>query len=110
MRNAYVVVKDMIDLIPENEEERFQILKHNLSKNLLDSWAHAAPEKQYSMWPWNATEYYISFAKITNNDFQEKDWLKQFHSIYVDPEYKIEQSHYKTFIQTDENTEKTTQL
>ena len=33
MRNAYVVVKDMIDLIPENEEERFQILKHNLSKN-----------------------------------------------------------------------------
>lgn len=106
MRNAYVVVKDMIDLIPEEEEERFQILKHNLSTHILGSWAHAAPEKQYSMWPWNATEYYISFAKITNDDFQEKDWIQKFHSIYTDPEYKIELSHYKNFIQTDENTEK----
>ena len=110
MRNAYVVVKDMIGLIPENEEDRFQILKHNLSKNILGSWAHAAPEKQYSMWPWNATEYYINFANITEKDFQEKDWLKQFHSIYVDPEYKIEQSHYKLYIKTNDDTKKMQEL
>jgi uncharacterized protein YbcC (UPF0753/DUF2309 family) len=102
MRNAYVVIRDMIELIPENEEERFQILKHNLSTHILGSWAHAAPEKQYSMWPWNASEYYISFAKITNDDFQEKDWLKQFHSIYVDPEYKIEQSSYNMYFPREE--------
>ena len=110
MRNAYVVVKDMIDLIPENEEERFQTLKHNLSTHILGSWVHAAPEKQYSQWPWSTAEYYLNSTKITENDFNNKDWLRKFHSIYVDPEYKIEQSNYKMFIQTDENTEKTTQL
>lgn len=110
MRNAYVVIKDMIDLIPEQEEERFQILKHNLSKNLLDSWAHAAPEKKYSHWPWSTAEYYFNLTKITNDDFQEKDWLQQFHSIYVDPNYKIELSHYNTFIKTEETINNTTNI
>tara|TARA_B100000886_G_scaffold71038_2_gene45185 strand:- start:6317 stop:6649 length:333 start_codon:yes stop_codon:yes gene_type:complete len=102
MRNAYVVIRDMIDLIPENEEERFQILKHNLSTHILDSWAHAAPEKQYSQWPWSTAKYYLELTKITNDDFQEKDWLKQFHAIYVDPNYKLELSQYKNFIKTEE--------
>lgn len=110
MRNAYVVVKDMIDLIPENEEEKFQILKHNLSKNILDSWVHAAPEKQYSQWPWSTAEYYLNLTAITESEFDNKNWLRKFHAIYIDPNYKLDLSHYKMFIQTDENTEKTTQL
>lgn len=102
MRNAYVVVKDMIDLIPENEEERFQILKHNLSKNLLGSWAHAAPEKRYSQWPWYTAEYYIGLTKITESDFDNKNWLRKFHAIYIDPDYKLHESHYKMFIKSQE--------
>ena len=62
MRNAYVVIKDMIDLIPQSEEERFQILKHNLSTHILGSWAHAAPEKQYSQWPWSTAKYYLELT------------------------------------------------
>jgi|TARA_Y100000992_G_C21271817_1_gene497361 hypothetical protein len=104
MRNAYVVIKDMIDLIPQSEEERFQILKHNLSTHILGSWAHAAPEKQYSQWPWSTAKYYLELTKITDDDFNNKDWLQQFHSIYVNPNYKIELSHYNTFIKTEETS------
>ena len=110
MRNAYVVIKDMVELIPENEEDRFQTLKHNLSKNILGSWAHAAPEKQYSQWPWSTAEYYLNLTEITQSDLDKKKWLRKFHAIYIDPDYKIEQSHYKMYIKTDDNTEKTQEL
>ena len=75
MRNAYVVVKDMIGLIPENEEDRFQILKHNLSKNILGSWAMQLEIIQRAL---EVAEYYINFANITEKDFQEKDYLNNF--------------------------------
>ena len=92
MRNAYVVIKDMVDLIPENEEERFLRLKHNFTKHILGSWAHAAPEKQYSMHFWNRAEFYLNECGITDDEMKDKEWIKQMAAIFFDPEYKIELS------------------
>ena len=100
MRNAYVVIKDMVDLIPENEEERFQRLKHNFTAHILGSWAHAAPEKQYSMHFWDKASFYLNECQITDDEMKDKEWIKQMAAIFFDPNYKIDESNYKMFIKT----------
>lgn len=100
MRNAYVVIKDMVDLIPEDEEERFQILKYNFTTHILGSWAHAAPEKQYSMHFWDKASYYLNLCQITDDEVKDKEWIQKLATIFNDPEYKIELSHANKFLQT----------
>lgn len=101
MRNAFVVISDMINLIPETESKKYQNLKYYLNKNILGSWAHAAPEKQYSMWFWNVADELLNATAISCDEINEKDWLKTFVNIYNDPNYKIEQSNYKSFIKEE---------
>ena len=98
MRNAFIVIKDLIDLIPETECKKYQKLKYNLNKRILQSWTHAAPEKKYSMWFWNIADELLNSTSISCDEVNEKEWLKTFVNIYHDPEYKIDQSDYKYFI------------
>lgn len=99
MRNAFVVIKDMVDLIPDDESEKFILLKHNLTNHILGSWAHAAPEKQYSMHFWDKTSYYLNSTQFNEEDF-EKEWVKKMSAIFNDPNYKLDESNYKMFIKT----------
>lgn len=98
MRNAFIVIRDLIDLIPETECEKYQKLKYNLNKRILQSWMHAAPEKQYSMWFWNIADELLNATAISYDEIDEKEWLKTFVDIYNNPNYKIDQSNYKSFI------------
>ncbi len=89
-RDTSIVVRNMIDLIPEDSEERFLRLKHRCTTRILGSWAHAAPEKRmYSMEFWDILESYLKDAQITPEDCNTYIWLNNMMTIYNDPEYKL---------------------
>ena len=92
-RDTYMVVKDMMDLIPDDSEERFLSLKHRCSTRILGSWVHAAPEKRmYSMEFWDILESYLKDAQITPEDCNTYIWLNNMMTIYNDPEYKLNEA------------------
>lgn len=92
-RDTYMVVKDMMDLIPDDSEKRFLSLKHRCSTRILGSWAHAAPEKRmYSMEFWDILESYLNDAQITPEDCNTYIWLNNMMTIYNDPEYKLNEA------------------
>ena len=91
-RDTYMVVKDMMDLIPDDSEERFLRLKQRCNSRILGSWAHAAPEKRmYSMEFWDILESYLKDAQITQDECNTYIWLNNMMTIYNDPEYKLNQ-------------------
>jgi len=92
-RDTYMVVKGMMELIPDDSEERFLSLKHRCSTRILGSWAHAAPEKRmYSMEFWDILESYLNDAQITPEDCNTYIWLNNMMTIYNDPEYKLNEA------------------
>lgn len=89
MRVITLVVKDLIELIPEDENipDRFKTLKDQINKNIIESIPFAEPSIIKSNWFWNKLSLYVD-QYITREDYQTIQWCRDFIDIFQDPFYK----------------------
>tara|TARA_A100001015_G_C15041706_1_gene740123 strand:+ start:1700 stop:1990 length:291 start_codon:yes stop_codon:yes gene_type:complete len=93
MRNICLVVYDLYNIIPDNVEEKFKIFKNQINKNILQSILYSPREQIRSNWYWNKLGYYTN-KYISQDDYNNIKWCKQFIDIFLDPNYKIEDTSY----------------
>ena len=95
MRNIALVVRDLYELIPDDsEEERFNKLKHNIKKNIINSIPYSDYNMIYkSSLFWKKLSAYVNDS-ITQEDYKNIMWCKTFIDIFQDPYYKINDTSY----------------
>ena len=95
MRVITLVVKDLIELIPQDENipDRFKTLKHQMNKNIIESIPFAEPSMIKSNWFWNKLSLYVN-ENITREDYQTIQWCRDFIDIFQDPNYKKDDPNY----------------
>lgn len=87
MRNIGLVTHDLYNIIPNDVDEKFKILKSEINKHILESIPYSPREKLESNWYWNILSSYAN-KYITQDDYNNIEWCKEFIDIFMDPNYK----------------------
>lgn len=94
MRVVNLVTADLYNIIPENvEEEKFINLKKKIKKDILESIPYSPKEVLESQWFWNKLSHLINMT-ISEEDYNNIPWCKQFIDIFQDPNYKKDCPEY----------------
>jgi hypothetical protein len=93
MRLITLIAKDLIELIPQDADHRFIVLKEKIEKDIIQSAFYSPREMIYSPWFWNKLSMILSDV-ITYNDYENIPWCKQFIDIFQDPDYKNDDPAY----------------
>tara|TARA_Y100000992_G_scaffold135590_1_gene89640 strand:+ start:16128 stop:16421 length:294 start_codon:yes stop_codon:yes gene_type:complete len=90
MRNILIVSRDICDLIPndDNVDDKFNKMKHNINRNIIESVPFAEPAMIKSTWFWNKLSVVINNT-ITYDDYDNIPWCKKIIDIFQDPNYKL---------------------
>ena len=97
MRVIGAVSKDLYDIIPENNENnKFNILKSKIEKDIIKSIIYSPNEMIKSNWYWNKLSLLLN-EFITQDDYDNIQWCKELIDIFLDPNYKkdIDGYHYE---------------
>lgn len=97
MRVIGAVSKDLYDIIPENNENnKFNILKSKIEKDIIKSIIYSPNEIIKSSWYWNKLSLLLN-EFITQDDYDNIQWCKELIDIFLDPNYKkdIDGYHYE---------------
>ena len=83
MRNILTISGKLVDLIPNNSDDKFLGLKHKIKKHVIESVPYADINMIESSWFWNKLSIYVNEA-ITKEDYDNIPWCKEFIDIFQD--------------------------
>lgn len=89
MRNIFIVVGDIYDVILNSQEQIEKSDKKyiiNDIKNLYDSMCYAPPESIHSSFYFGGLQEIMN-AYISQDDYIENDWCRKCIDIFLNPSY-----------------------
>jgi hypothetical protein len=93
MRNIGLVANDLYNIIPDNADKKFKTLKSQINKHIIESIPYSPKEQVRSNWYWNILGSYAN-QYISQDDYNNIEWCKQFIDIFMDPNYKLNETYY----------------
>ena len=84
MRDIAELANSLQNLIPDDCEEKFLLLKHKINKHIIGSLPFAPLEKRITNYYWNILQDYVN-SFITKEDYDTIEWCKKFINFYLDP-------------------------
>lgn len=91
MRDILVLAIDLVNIIPNDHDidNKFNILKRQIKKDIIGSIPYAEPDLVRSSWFWNKLSVFINNT-ISYDDYNNIPWCKKIIDIFQDPNYNTD--------------------